>query len=99
MAILGTYVDRTTVSRAGDALAGVTLATLSHSLPATNPEMVLPILRSVEDLAGSQAPISLLGLGGNASIATIGYAAASVAASCPTVMFNVYSTVFYSLIR
>lgn len=99
MAILGTYVDRTTVSRAGDALRGVTMATLSHSLPATNPEMVLPILRSMQVLASGRNQVSLLGLGGNASIATIGYASGGGAASCPVVMFDVFSTVFYTLIR
>jgi hypothetical protein len=91
VAIIGTLIDKTTVSRAGDALVGVTLATLAHSLPATNPTIVLPVLRSV------QAPVQVLGLGGNASIATIGFAAAS-AASTPTVMFDVYTAVVHSLI-
>jgi hypothetical protein len=96
VAIIGTLIDKTTVSRAGDALVGVTLATLAHSLPATNPTIVLPVLRSVQGIA-AQAPVQVLGLGGNASIATIGFAAAS-AASTPTVMFDVYTAVVHSLI-
>ncbi len=98
MAILGTYIDKTTVSRVGDGLFGVTLAhTLAHSLPATNPEMVLPILRSVAQI-GAQPSIALLGLGGNASILTVGYAVGSTA-SCPTLMFDVFAQVFHSIIR
>lgn len=97
MAILGTLIDKTTISRAGDALFGVTLATLSHSLPATNPEMVLPILRSVQGI-GHQPGVALLGLGGNASISTIGYAVGSTA-SCPTLLADVYAQVFHSIIR
>lgn len=98
MSILGALIDKTTVSRAGDDLSGVTLgATLAHSLPATNPEAVLPIVRSVEEI-GAQPPIQVLGLGGNASLATLGYVTASTT-SAPTVLFDVYSIVFHSIIR
>lgn len=96
MAILGKLIDKTTVSREGDALKGVTLASLAHSLPATNPDIVLPVLRSVQEV-GHQPAVQLLGLGGNASLATIGYAVGSTA-SCPTVMFDVYTAVIHSLI-
>lgn len=99
MAILGTFIDRQTVSRVSDGLSQtVALATLNHSLPATNPEMVLPILRSVEAANVIQAVPAVIGLGGNASILTIGYAIGS-AASCPTISFDVVAQVFYSTIR
>lgn len=100
MAILGRLIDKQTVSRAGDDLAGVTLAALNHSLPATNPEMVLPILRSVQAVGGngSNGLPALLGLGGNASQITVGYAMAS-AVSCPTVMYDVYAAVLHTIIR
>lgn len=96
MAILSTYIDKTTVSRVGDDLKGVTVGTLSHSL-ATNPDTVLCNVRSIAAI-GVQPSVSLLGLGANASIATIGYAIGSTA-SCPTVMFDVFSIYFQSKIR
>ncbi len=96
MAILGTYIDKTTVSRAGDDLKGVTLATLAHAV-GTSPELVLPILRSVQEV-GHQPAVQVLGLGGNASIATIGYAVGSTA-SCPTVEFDVFAGFLHSTIR
>jgi hypothetical protein len=98
MAILGTLIDKQTISRAAvTGAAGVTLATLSHSLPATNPEMVLPILRSIQDI--SIAPnVGLMGLGGNASLLTIGYAVGS-SATCGTLLADVYAQVFHSIIR
>lgn len=96
MAILSTYIDKTTVSRAGDALLGVTVATLQHSL-ATNPDTVLPVLRSVQGI-GHQPSAAVFGLGANASIATIGYAVGSTA-SAPTLMFDVLAVFFHSLIR
>ncbi len=100
MSLLGVLIHQTTISRAGDDLKGVTLATLAHSLPATNPEVLLPIMRSVQAVAGngSNGLPELLGLGGNASIATIGYAMASCV-SCPTVMYDVLAIVFHSVIR
>ncbi len=67
---------------------------------AEHPEVLLPIMRSVQAVAGngSNGLPELLGLGGNASIATIGYAMASCV-SCPTVMYDVLAIVFHSVIR
>lgn len=97
MAILGTFVDKTTISRAGDDLSGVTVATLSHSLPATNPDMLLPILRSTQ-AQGHNPGVSLLGLGANASISTIGFRISSTA-SCPVLLLDVFAVTFFSMIR
>lgn len=97
MAILGRYIDKQTVSRAGDALSGVTLGTAPHSLPATNPEMVLPILRSTQE-QGHGPSAQILGLGGNASILTVGYRISSTA-SCPVLMYDLFAQVFHSYIR
>ena len=97
MAILGTLIDKQTISRAGDALSGVTVGTLSHSIPATNPEMFLPILRSSQE-QGHIPAIQPMGLGGNASILTIGFRVGSTA-SCPTILYDAFAVVFYSTIR
>lgn len=101
MSILGTLIDKQTVSRAGD--AGTTsqrvgLATLAHSLPATNPEAVFMCLRSVEGVAGVSQTPKLIGLGGNASILTIGYEYQS-GVSAGTILFDVIAAVFHSVIR
>jgi hypothetical protein len=98
MSILGVLIDKTTVSRVGDALGGVTYSSYSHSLPATNPEMVLPIMRSVEPSMDCNGLPIFMGLGGNASLMTVGYACASCV-SCPTIMFDVVAMVFHSVIR
>jgi hypothetical protein len=101
VAILGTFIDRQTVSRAGDAgttAQNVGLATLAHSLPATNPEAVFINLRSVQGAGGVAEKPQPFGLGGNASILTIGYAYQS-GVSAPTIMFDVIAQVFYSTIR
>ena len=102
MPILGTFIDRTTVSRAGDAgttAHNVGLPTLAHSLPATNPEAVFVNLRSVEATALGATPILRpFGLGGNASLTTIGYEYVS-GVSVPTLMFDVVAVVFHSIIR
>jgi hypothetical protein len=97
VAILGTFIDKQTVSRAGDGLTGVTVGTLAHSLPATNPELFLPILRSAESV-GVNSAVSLLAIGGNASLLTIGFRVSS-AVSCPTLLYDVFAAVFYSSIR
>lgn len=100
MSILGTLIDKTTISRAGDDLKGVTTATVAHSLPATNPELLLPVVRSHEEMGtnGTRGLVHVFGLGGNASIATVGYAMASCV-SCPTVMYDLVAMVFHSVIR
>lgn len=101
MAILGYLIDRHTVSRAGDAgttAQHVQLSSIAHSLPATNPEAVFVGLRSVQDLGGAaQLPIPF-GLGGNASLTTIGYNYHS-AVSAPTIMFDVHALVWHTLIK
>jgi hypothetical protein len=104
MAILGTLVDRTTVSRAGNAgttTHRVELTTLAHSLPATNPEAIFVNLRSVEAVAGAQVgTLRPFGLAGNASLATLGYEYGGLSViSVPTVMFDVISVVYHSVIR
>lgn len=108
MAILGVLVDRTTVSRAGNAgttSVNIGLSTLAHSLPATNPEAVFINLRSVEGIAlfGQQVP-QIFALGGNASLLTIGTnyqvpAVAASAVSAPTLMYDCISEIFHSIVR
>lgn len=97
MALLGILIDKQTMSRAGDAVTGISLLTYSHSLPATNPEMLLPVVRSIQAVAVNLGP-DVMGLGGNASISTVAFLAAS-AVSVPTVMFDLYAMVFHSIIR
>lgn len=89
MAILGTFVDR----QQGVTLAGFTVTTLPHSLPATNPELMAIQLRSV---ASGTAQGGLFALGGNASLLTVGAASA-----CGTgaAFFDLYSFVLYTPIR
>jgi hypothetical protein len=101
MAILGTLVDRQTVSRAGDAgttAVGTGLTTLPHSLPATNPEAVFVNLRSIEAVGPGGRQVDPFVLGGNASLLTLGYRYASQI-SAPTIMFDVVSTVWHSIVR
>ena len=101
MALLGYLIDKQSVSQAGAGNTdGVQAITLNHSLPATNPELVLPVMRSVEAVAGngSRGIPALAGLGGNASISTIFICMAS-SPSTPTVMFDVYQMVFHTLFR
>lgn len=97
MAILGTYIEKQTISRAGDALSGVTVATLAHSLPATNPEFILINLRSTQE-QGHVPGVNVLGLGGNASILTVGYRVSSTA-SAPVLMYDIFAGIFHSIIR
>lgn len=100
--ILGTLVDKQTVSRAGDAGTtggNVGLSTLAHSLPATNPEASFVNLRSIQAIAAGAPPVPQpFILGGNASLLTLGYAFNS-GVSAPTIMFDVIATVYHSVIR
>lgn len=106
MAILGTFIDIQTSSRAADLLASTALAgtalnltTSPHSLPATNPESVFMQLRSVQVGADYATP-QLVGLGGNASLATIGFVGGGVSQNTfPTVMFDVVCITYHSIIR
>jgi len=100
MSILGTLIDKTTISRAGDDLKGVTVATLAHSLPHTNPEIGIAAVKSIAAMGanGSNGLPAVFVLGGNASIATLGYAMASCV-SCPTVCADIVLIVPHSTIR
>jgi hypothetical protein len=95
MSILGTLIDKTTISRAGDDLKGVTAATLAHSLPHTNPEIGLAAVRSIEELGGDGARglPAVFVVGGNASIAM------ASGVSCPTISANIVLIVPHSVIR
>lgn len=101
MAILGTLIDKTTVSRVGD--AGTTspqtgLTTLAHSLPATIPDTTFVNIRSVEAVNPLGIGAFPFALGANASLQTIGYRYLSQV-SAPTIMFDVIAQVFWSAIR
>lgn len=97
MAILGRYIDRQVVSRVGDDLSGVTVGTLPHSLPATTAELFICQLQSAAGL-GVNSAISLLAVGSNQSLLTVGYRVSS-AASAPTVSYVVIAGVLHSVIR
>lgn len=100
MAILGVLIDKASNTRAADALAGVTLTTLAHSLPATNAEARIPVVRSVQAGSGfGVAVCQLLALGGNASLNTIGFASTESTASCPTIYYDIISMVFHTAVR
>lgn len=97
MAILGTYVDRALSTRAGDGLIGVTLTTLAHSL-ATQPDAVIPVMRSVQNVADTNPNPSLFALRGNGSLNTVGFAVPTTR-SAPTLEFEVVSFTFHSIMR
>lgn len=97
MSIFGTFVDRQLGTRVGDGVSGVALTTMAHSLPATNPEIFLVGMRSVQAV-GVQSAIGLLGLRGNASLNTVGFAISS-SASTPTIEFEGVAAVLHSIIR
>lgn len=99
MAILGRFVDRYTASRAGDALKGVTVITAPHSLPATNAEVMIPIIKSVQELAVGIPLFVPLCVGSNASISSIGWASTNSTPSMPTIYFDIVSIVFHSIVR
>ena len=99
MAILGRFVDRYTASRVGDALGGVTVVTAPHSLPATNAEVIIPVIRSVEQNLVGVALFVPLAVGSNASISSIGWASTASTASMPTIYYDIISVVFHSVIR
>lgn len=92
MGLLGTFWDiyRNRTIAGGNAALTTTFA---HSL-GTTPDMVLPVLRSVERL--SLAP-SLTAEGGNASLATAGVLLQSLATmSAPVVDFDLYIVYVWS---
>lgn len=99
MSILGILIDKQSHTREGDALRGAAYVTLAHSLPATNPEVVIPVMRSIEIVGnGTRGTPKILGLGGNASTLTIGYMNSSNA-SCLTIAYDILAIVFHSSIR
>lgn len=103
MAILGTYIDKQTITRAGTsgttaAGAHVVLTTLAHSLPATNPEAVFVAIRSIDGGVDSGVVTPFV-LGGNASLLTLGYRAAVSSASLPAIMSDIFAMTFHSIIR
>ena len=104
MAILGVLVDKSTISVAGGNSDSIVLKTYAHSLPATNPEMLLPNVRSIGSLigvAGSGVDNGLprvMAVGANASLSTVAVLNAS-AASVATILFDLYAVVFYSKVR
>lgn len=97
MAIFGQFWDRQLGTRAGDGVSGIVLTTMAHSLPATNPEIFVPVMRSQQAI-GVQSAVTLLGQRGNASLNTIGFAISS-AASTPVLEFEGVSAVLHSIIR
>lgn len=101
MAVLGTFIDKTTISRAGDAgtTGGqVALTTSPHSL-GTTPDEVFVCLRSVQGIAAGAPPLpAAFALGGNSSLNTYGYYYNS-GVSAPTMMFDLVAFYFFSMIR
>lgn len=91
MAIIGVYIDRT----ANATLSGVTLTTYPHSL-GTTPDMVLPVLKSANTATSAG---SVIAIGGNASLSTVGLQAASISAGSNLVVMDIYSWFFHSIIR
>lgn len=105
MAILGTLVDKQTVSRAGDSgtnVQQISLTSINHSLPATNAEAAWAYLRSVQAIAtqGPRTPQPFI-LGSNASLLTLAFGLDGISStlSVPTILFDVVAMVFHSIIR
>jgi hypothetical protein len=102
MAILGTLVDRITAQSFAAAANGApttSFASHIHSLPATSPQTILPVVTSVQATAGdgyNGAP-KLLMCGGNASVVTIGIAYGS-GVTVPLVGYEVTSIVWHSTV-
>jgi hypothetical protein len=99
MPILGTLVDRILSTLAPGSNASLQMTTLAHSLPATGPEMIVPVLQSIGITAGQiNSNPKMFAQRGNASLNTIGFAFGT-GASTPTLSFEVYSLVFHTIIR
>ena len=99
MALLSRLIDTQTVSRAGDGLTGIAVTTLFHSLT-TNPQAVIPVLRSVDAIGASNLNkgVNVLFVAANASCLSVAYHSIT-GASAPTIMFDVYTFRFHSLIQ
>lgn len=91
MSLLGTLIDK----NAGNTLTGVTLTTYNHSL-GTTPDLTLTNLRSA---LSATAHGRLYAVGANASLSTVGLAAASVALGSNLNYFDVWNVYFHSSIR
>jgi hypothetical protein len=93
MAILGTWIDRSTSSLVGAAWGGATNVTTPHSL-GTTPDMVNVVLRSAQS---ATAPAQIGALRGNASLNTVQVFVGSVAgASAPTIEYDVFVWYFWA---
>ena len=101
MSILGTLIDRHTVSRGGDLLKGVTVASYAHSLPATQGEVGFAAIRSIEELGSGSGSgqLDIFVVGSNASLSSVGYRGAFSNASTPAIMADIVQIVFHSTIR
>lgn len=103
MAILGTLVDKISAASFAAIANGApttSFASHIHSLPATVPETILPVVTSVGVVAGNginNMP-KLLAIGGNASVVTIGVAYGS-GVTAPLVAYDLTSIVWHSTIR
>lgn len=89
MALLGTFIDK----NSGITLSGVTTTTFNHSL-AQQPDETRAQLKSVAT-ASAYGVLTFLA---NASLATVGLAAASAGTS-GTVFFDLFNVYNHSLIR
>lgn len=75
----------------------IVLTTLSHSLPATTPDLFLPVLRSVQAI-GAGAGVGLLAVSANQSLLSLGFYFSS-SASTPTVFLDAHAITYWSAIR
>lgn len=100
MALLGTFFDVIRLrSLVGDAGGAVIVSGYVHSL-GTTPDVVIPVVRSIERLAS--APYTqLFSEIGNASQATVGVLSTSnmLSASRGTIAFDIYVQYVHSIAR
>ena len=110
MALLGTWIDKTSAQTLGGAAGQSTpfFQTVAHAVASnagtggsTNPDTGIVVLRSVQSgFATNAAPVNPFWFGANASIATIGLAClASAAPSVPICAVDVFNLYVLSPIR
>lgn len=101
MSILGKWVDIQTWTRAADALAGVTMTTVPHSLPGTSGDAQIPWLRSIGQAAANQGVDNtrIFCPGANASLSTIGFASGASTVTTPVLAGSIISIMFHTVIR
>lgn len=100
MSILSTLIDRSTYVYSGNTggiAASAFYTTQAHSLPATNPDIVLLSLQSIQLSGVSQFPVPVQA-GGNASLSTVGVLTAS-SASVGVLAVQVLAVVWHSIQR